>query len=127
MRREREIKLLRNRKRLNKRYSDFELGLLTSEIIDYTYLLKSIHFPIEKYKVPETKKEKEKGNLNEEKGSKKNKEINNNNNKIILLDEDSEEKESKKEDDDEEYNDLKVKEKKIVKKRKAKRIRNNQN
>ena len=124
MRREREIKLLRNRKRLNKRYSDFELGLLASEIIDYTYLLKSIQFPIDKYKIPETNKEKEKEN--EEKDSEKNKEVKNNN-KMISLDEIAEEKDVKNEDSDEEYNGLKVKEKKAIKKRKPKRKRNNQN
>ena len=121
MRREREIKLLRNRKRLTKRYSDFELGLLASEIIDYTYLLKGIQFPIDKYKIPETNKEEEKEN--EEKDSEKNNEAKNNNYKIISLDEIAEEKENKDEDSDEEYNGLKVKEKKVIKKRK----RNNQN
>ena len=127
MRREREIKLLRNRKRLNKRYSDFELGLLASEIIDYTYLLKSIQFPIDKYKIPETNKEKEKDKENEEKDSEKNNEVKNNSNKIISLDEIAEEKENKNEDSDEEYNGLKVKEKKPIKKRKTKRKRNKQN
>ena len=54
MRRERELKLLR-KKRLLKRYSDFELSLLASEMKDYTYLLKSIKFPKEELKIFENK------------------------------------------------------------------------
>ena len=54
MRRERELKLLR-KKRLLKRYSDFELSLLASEMKDYTYLLKSIKFPKEELKIVENK------------------------------------------------------------------------
>ena len=62
MRRERELKLLR-KKRLLKRYSDFELSLLASEMKDYTYLLKSIKFPKEELKIVEIKENKEnKGN-----------------------------------------------------------------
>ena len=54
MKREREIKLLR-KKRLLKKYSDFELSNLASEIDDYVYLLKSIKFPIEDNIVEESK------------------------------------------------------------------------
>ena len=117
MKREREIKFIRNRKRLNKRYSDFELALLASEIDDYTFLLKSIKFPIEKYKLPETKKES--GELL------KIKDNNNNENIIISLNEnnekDSQSKEEKyvRNDENEEYDGLKVK--KANKKNKKKR------
>ena len=122
MKREREIKLIRNRKKLYKRYSDYELGLLSSEIDDYIYLLKSIQFPIEKYKLPETKKEKEKESnelINK-------KEDNNiiNKNKIISLDENNEEESNKNkkkiEENDGEYDGLKVKEKNKKKKKKRK-------
>ena len=57
MRRERELKLLR-KKRLLKRYSDFELSLLASEMNDYTYLLKSIKFPKEEIKIEQKNEDK---------------------------------------------------------------------
>ena len=57
MRRERELKLLR-KKRLLKRYSDFELSLLASEMKDYTYLLKSIQFPKNELKIIENEEHK---------------------------------------------------------------------
>ena len=57
MRRERELKLLR-KKRLLKRYSDFELSLLASEMNDYIYLLKSINFPKEEITIPDKNKDK---------------------------------------------------------------------
>ena len=67
MRRERELKLLR-KKRLLKRYSDFELSLLASEMNDYTYLLKSIKFPKEEIKIEQKNKDKnlEKNDDNQE-------------------------------------------------------------
>ena len=58
MRRKRELKLLR-KKRLLKRYSDFELSLLASEMSDYTYLLKSIKFPNEELAITQQSKENE--------------------------------------------------------------------
>ena len=100
--REREINLLRKRKRFNKKYSDFELGLLVSEINDYTYLLKSIQFPIEKYKISDSKNEKEDEEKKRDNDFKKN----------IQLEEakeEKEEKEEKLEDNSEEYNGLKAK------------------
>ena len=97
--REREINLLRKRKRFNKKYSDFELGLLVSEIKDYSYLLKSIQFPIEKYKISDSKNEKE----DEEKKR------DNDFKKTIQLEEIKEEKEEKQEDNSEEYDGLKAK------------------
>ena len=122
MKREREIKLIRNRKKLYKRYSDYELGLLSSEIDDYIYLLKSIQFPIDKYKLPETKKEKEK-ELNELINKKEDNNIINKN-KIISLDENNEEESNKNkkkiEENDGEYDGLKVKEKNKKKKKKRK-------
>ena len=57
MRRERELKLLR-KKRLIKRYSDFELSSLASEMKDYTYLLKSIQFPKNELKIIENEEHK---------------------------------------------------------------------
>ena len=57
MRRERELKLLR-KKRLIKRYSDFELSSLASEMKDYTYLLKSIQFPKNELKIIEKEEHK---------------------------------------------------------------------
>lgn len=117
MKREREINLLRKKKKLIKKYSDFELGLLASEINDYTYLLKSIKFPIDKYKITAIKKEKE-----EDKELLK---MNKNNKKeeIITLEELTviEDEKEKKVDDDEEYNGLKVKEKEKKNKNKKKR------
>ena len=67
MRRERELKLLR-KKRLLKRYSDFELSLLASEMNDYTYLLKSIKFPKEEIKIEQKNEDKnlEKNDDNQE-------------------------------------------------------------
>ena len=67
MRRERELKLLR-KKRLLKRYSDFELSLLASEMNDYTYLLKSIKFPKEEIKIKQKNEDKnlEKNDDNQE-------------------------------------------------------------
>ena len=67
MRRERELKLLR-KKRLIKRYSDFELSLLASEMNDYTYLLKSIKFPKEEIKIEQKNEDKnlEKNDDNQE-------------------------------------------------------------
>ena len=67
MRRERELKLLR-KKRLIKRYSDFELSLLASEMNDYTYLLKSIKFPKEEIKIKQKNEDKnlEKNDDNQE-------------------------------------------------------------
>ena len=64
MRRERELKLLR-KKRLIKKYSDFELSLLASEMNDYTYLLKSIKFPKEEITI--IKKREDSENEEEEK------------------------------------------------------------
>ena len=65
MRRERELKLLR-KKRLLKRYSDFELSLLASEMDDYTYLLKSIQFPKEELDILKNDKEDKNGEEEEE-------------------------------------------------------------
>ena len=113
MKREREIKLIRKRKKLNKRYSDFELGLLASEMNDFTYLLKSIQFPIENYINSESKKEKENGEKNEN-----NEDNKNNSDNIIQLKEEkinSEEIES-----NDEYKDLKVNKTKISNKKKRK-------
>ena len=113
MRRERELKLLR-KKKLIKRYSDFELGLLASEFNDYTYLLKSIQFPMDEFKVTEKEKEKEKEEMPKN---------NNNKNqiqKVISLEEIKEEKIKNKKDEEsgEEYDGLKVKGIKGRKKRK---------
>ena len=66
MRRERELKLLR-KKRLLKRYSDFELSLLASEMNDYTYLLKSIQFPKEELDIIKNEKEDKNEDEKEEK------------------------------------------------------------
>ena len=70
MRRKRELQLLR-KKRLLKKYSDFELSLLASEMNDYIYLLKSINFPKEELKIPEKTENKNSEN-NEEIKSKNN-------------------------------------------------------
>ena len=75
MRRERELKLLR-KKRLLKRYSDFELSLLASEMNDYTYLLKSIKFPKEELLI-----NKEKNDNKSEEEKEKESSIKNDNNK----------------------------------------------
>ena len=124
MKREREINLLRKRKRLIKKYSDFELGLLASEINDYTYLLKSIKFPIDKYKLPQSKKEKEK-----EKEENENSNINDNKDKKIIpleeiyedINKNKEDKENEEEkESDEEYKGLKARG--IKQKNKRKRI-----
>ena len=114
MRRERELKLLR-KKKLIKRYSDFELGLLASEFNDYTYLLKSIQFPMDEFKVTEKEKEKEEMSKN-----------NNNKNqiqKVISLEEIKEEKIKNKKDEEsgEEYDGLKVKGIKGIKGRKKRK------
>ena len=45
-------------KRLIKRYSDFELSSLASEMKDYTYLLKSIQFPKNELKIIENEEHK---------------------------------------------------------------------
>ena len=122
MKREREIKMLRNKRKLMKKYSDFELGLLASEINDYTYLLKSIQFPIDTYKISESKKE----NDEKENEKEKEKEVSKNNNKyviqkIISLNEINEEdNEDNNKESDEEYNGLRVKEKNKINKKKRK-------
>ena len=56
------------KKRLLKRYSDFELSLLASEMNDYTYLLKSIKFPKEEIKIKQKNEDKnlEKNDDNQE-------------------------------------------------------------
>ena len=62
MRRKRELQLLR-KKRLMKKYSDFELSLLASEMNDYTFLLKSINFPREEIYINNKKEKKEEEEL----------------------------------------------------------------
>ena len=122
MRRERELKLLR-KKRLLKRYSDFELSLLASEMNDYTYLLKSIKFPKEEMKIIPKNESKEIDD-NEQEISSKNKNNENskykklfsfgeNNNNIIEINE-KEESES-----EEEYEGLKPKD--LINNKKKKR------
>ena len=123
MRRERELKLLR-KKRLLKRYSDFELSLLASEMDDYTYLLKSIQFPKEELDILKNDKEDKNGEEEEEEKELPTKNIKNDSvtykkfisfgdtgNNLIEIKEESE-------NESEEYEGLKPKNKINIKKKK---------